>query len=396
MSSGRFALDDEVPAHPAHPTDTPQAQDIMAMLAELRRELDSARAERDELAQRLLAASTAPVQARPSPSPAAHPTHHPVPMYYPPPSPGAQGGFIGSQRHAKVALPSEYDGSRAKSRKFLEECWLYLDSNPMYPTDLDKMRFVLSYMKSGVAGTWSSNVTRRLMMGLNPYANYQAFLSDFEQRFAPLDEAATARTELTKLKQSDSVEDYITKFEGFADMAGFSDVDLTHRFKMGLKESVLKELYRMKPVPITLRQTQEAARQVELNYLEFQSFQSGKPAGNQKAAVSKQSAAPGWTPAQIPAAHTTQKEPDVRPMDIDKSRIGGSTVKGKCYACGQPGHHRGDPRCSHAVRAVTEERVQEIIRQAIAASVAAHLPAATPASAEPATPSGQVFEAARE
>ena len=55
----------------------------------------------------------------------------------------------------KLKTPTPFSGKRDDLRKFLQEIKIYLLANSdAYPSDLDKVLFVLSYMSEGDANLW--------------------------------------------------------------------------------------------------------------------------------------------------------------------------------------------------------------------------------------------------
>ena len=55
----------------------------------------------------------------------------------------------------KLKTPTPFSGKREDLRKFLQEIKIYLLANAdAYPTDLDKILVVLSYMSEGDAASW--------------------------------------------------------------------------------------------------------------------------------------------------------------------------------------------------------------------------------------------------
>ncbi|KZV81371.1 hypothetical protein EXIGLDRAFT_779772, partial [Exidia glandulosa HHB12029] len=70
-------------------------------------------------------------------------------------------------------------------------------------------------------------------------------------------------------------------------------------------------------------------------------------------------------PASMPTPVAPRREPDVKPMDVDRNRARFHTdgrVRGACYACGEVGHYAGDARCPHVARLVAAA-VAEAIRK---------------------------------
>ena len=57
----------------------------------------------------------------------------------------------------KVAAPSPYNGDQTKLDEFLGQCKLYLTlRHTNYPDDVQKILFILSYMKEGTTGPWAT------------------------------------------------------------------------------------------------------------------------------------------------------------------------------------------------------------------------------------------------
>ena len=55
----------------------------------------------------------------------------------------------------KMKVPTPFSGKREDLRKFLQEIKIYLLANrEVYPTNMDKVLFVLSYMRKGDANSW--------------------------------------------------------------------------------------------------------------------------------------------------------------------------------------------------------------------------------------------------
>src|SRR5260370_9911315 len=68
-------------------------------------------------------------------------------------SPSTSGA---SSRLPKVTLPNPYDGNQDKLDDFLGQCQLYLTlCGDDYPDDLQKILFILSYMKEGTTAPWA-------------------------------------------------------------------------------------------------------------------------------------------------------------------------------------------------------------------------------------------------
>jgi hypothetical protein len=62
---------------------------------------------------------------------------------------------VAKESKKKLNIPTPFTGKREDLRKFLQEVKIYLLANgDVYPTDLDKVLFVISYMNEGDVNSW--------------------------------------------------------------------------------------------------------------------------------------------------------------------------------------------------------------------------------------------------
>jgi len=286
-----------------------------------------------------------------------------------------------------VAVPDAFDGDRAKGQLFKEQCWLYVSDRPQeFPTDMSRIRFMLSYMKAGSASMWASNVTRELMSGRNVHPTFAAFEAEFDRHFVVADPAADAANKLDKIQQgSRPVEDFYSEFGRYANLSGYGPVELARKFKAGLRSATLEALYTLDPVPDTWTALGDAAMRKEQQWRERQALKASAPSRTPATA-----AAPSVTRANVPRqnaapAPTTNREPDVKPMEVDRgrARAAGGHTRGACFDCGSTEHYRGDARCPQQIRLV-----EDIIRRIQAGTG----PPAPAARTEPAVEQPKVFD----
>jgi len=114
----------------------------------------------------------------------------------------------------KVTTPNEYDSARDKADSFLKQLTLYFrDRAADFTSESDKIIFPLSYMKGGTARSWADQITKGILDGQNPYANFPAFQMEFKKYFSDPDAAATARCKLKLVHQGgQSVDEYTSEF----------------------------------------------------------------------------------------------------------------------------------------------------------------------------------------
>ncbi len=107
---------------------------------------------------------------------------------------------------------------------------------------------VLGLMK-GTTRTWALPYLKTITSGGVAFPNWMAFEDAFRKRFAPLDSAQSARDMLKTIKQGrGSVAEYITKFDQYSTLTGWSDADHRQRFYNGLDDHI-KDLFALSERP---------------------------------------------------------------------------------------------------------------------------------------------------
>jgi hypothetical protein len=104
-----------------------------------------------------------------------------------------------STREAKGADPEPFSGDRKKTESFLRSVRLNIALQPrVYPTELHKILYTLSWMKDGTAGAWAESLSTSFLdpETHNPYETFEEFLIAFESAFGEPDREFTARSQL--------------------------------------------------------------------------------------------------------------------------------------------------------------------------------------------------------
>ena len=89
-----------------------------------------------------------------------------------------------------------------------------------YPSDLDKILFVLSYMSEGDANSWkeeyvdSAEQTAAQTGTTLTFGTYKNFIAEIEKDFSPYDTPKDAIYEMKELKLGkSSIEEHVSKFK---------------------------------------------------------------------------------------------------------------------------------------------------------------------------------------
>lgn len=176
-----------------------------------------------------------------------------------------------------IAVPTPFDGTREKTKRFMHECELYIRGCPEYFTKQDankqpvvdeekKIMFVLSYMKSGTAASWAEQYSSRPKAGnaakgeKEQHDKYDSFKSEFLKAFEETHRGEKARYQLSKLVQGKySVDAYNTAFNDLIQYAGLNEVAMIHQYMQGLNDNIRDKLLLMENLPDTLQATQDKA-----------------------------------------------------------------------------------------------------------------------------------------
>ena len=124
----------------------------------------------------------------------------------------------------KIRQPLDFMGDRLEATNFLNTCCTYLHINKnAYPTEEDKIIFVLSFMEGGTAGLWKNAlIEEAYSVGIDGakvgFETFAAFVEKFKKAFEPLSPVQDAITKLKALQQMGLAEDYIATFQPLAEI----------------------------------------------------------------------------------------------------------------------------------------------------------------------------------
>jgi hypothetical protein len=312
-----------------------------------------------------------------------------------PPSPivAVQPRSPTTQGRLKPSPPTEFDGTRAKGKTFLNQCELYFMLRPSdFPDDETKVNWALSYMKSGRAATFAERaISYEVRRGTPKYDDWSDFKDDFEGRFCPRNESANAinrlETELYFQGRRD-VDEYLDEFEELILKSGYTD-PRAHviKFRRGLNPKIQNQIAESRedrPADDEPRKWYEAARRLDQNRQANEAFRgqfssrSAAPPPHSGSATGKLTApkvpltfANFATPAKPPPFSTTPKAPPpVVPMEIDAQRS--KRPPPTCYRCGQAGHMV--PQCPqrYDIRFMSPDESHEWVQHVLANQDAAN------------------------
>lgn len=259
-------------------------------------------------------------------------------------------------KEKRINLPTKFDGDRTKTKLFLNSCKVYLLVNKkIYDDDLTKIAFVLSLMEGGTAepirGQWEDEA---MELDLNNkekgFGTWKEFTKKFLTTFQGDDGVKRAIHKMQKLKQTGTVDDYITNFRTWAAMSKITELTvLQDYFFKGLNQGIVTKILSHSVQPTDMEGYYTMAINLDMQYQHIQRYRdkSTEHDGKKKNFFRK----PGKQLWKL-----TNEE-------RDKLR-----KEGRCFRCREVGHmanecpqnagsSRTPPRCQ--VRTVEQEENKE-------------------------------------
>jgi hypothetical protein len=166
------------------------------------------------------------------------------------PAPPAQVAATNGGGALKGNPPTPFTGERSKSRGFLNAFNLFKETNRHNETmknPYSRVTLALTYMTSDLMESWKEDQLQQLRDHVNAGTpdtdelHWQSFEADFRTSFTNTNAAKEACTELTKLKQVDSLDEYIARFKQLARLRNlpFTEHSTIEQFKLRLKGGLL-------------------------------------------------------------------------------------------------------------------------------------------------------------
>lgn len=247
----------------------------------------------------------------------------------------------------KLKTPTPFSGKREDLRKFLQEIKIYLLANgDAYPTDLDKVLFVLSYMSDGDANSWKEEFfdTAEQKAAQDQSAlklgTYDELINQIIKDFSPYDAPKDAIYEMKELKMGNTtIEEHVSKFKMLVTRSKLEKNDaVTEYFRETLPIPLQRNILSLPTPPTKLDEWYEWAIKLQNNFMRM------------KSAISKMQNRGGSTTSNSNKKTNergprrfyfdpTQKDPNA--MDVDSMSTEERTAlmkKGACFICRTIGH----------------------------------------------------------
>lgn len=239
----------------------------------------------------------------------------------------------------KIGHPTTFNGDLTIAQQWVNQVLTYLTLNEaIYNTDEKKIIFAISFMSEGTAAAWASARNAKALKtddsGVRKgWGTWLEFGTDFAKAFNYGDHELRARGKLQSMKQTGTVDDYISEFRTQAGISNITDDRaLIGYFQMGIKPYLMNRIYAMETVPTTIEVWMEKAALFDDNFRTAQNVSQNNP---HHGAFQR--------PQFKPKFHQTARPRDPNAMDVDRITLSPEEKdryfkEALCFECGQRGH----------------------------------------------------------
>lgn len=249
----------------------------------------------------------------------------------------------------KLKTPTPFSGKRDDLRKFLQEIKIYLLANSdAYPTNLDKVLFVLSYMSEGDANSWKEEFfdTAEQKAAQNnatlSLGTYDELIALIVKDFSPYDAPKDAIYEMKELRMGNntSIEEHVSKFKMLVTRSKLAKNDaVVEYFRETLPIPLQRNVMSLSVPPTNLDGWYEWAVKLQNNFLRMKNAISktqNRGSSNSSNNNNKKTTEKG--PRRF---YFDQSQKDPNAMDVDSMTTEERTAlmkKGACFICRMIGH----------------------------------------------------------
>lgn len=232
----------------------------------------------------------------------------------------------------RQAQPSKFSGDEDEVEHFIHSCRLSFKVEGDKLSEEKKVLFATSYL-DGRAKTWFMSLLNEDSSLPACMSTFTGFAEQLRLAFVNVDVEVKAADELSALKQTGEVKDYIVKFRNLATKVGWNDEALSSRFLNGLRAEFFNQIVLM-------------GRKKDLQGVILQAIEVDRRFNSTKS-LPHATAAPMPRPMPQDNTRTPPLPAQGDPMEIDamrgeprpRPRLPRWNLRGICFACGQRGHY---------------------------------------------------------
>ena len=252
-----------------------------------------------------------------------------------------QPGNTNDAREVKMNYPKTFTGNRNETKRFMQDCDLYLTINDkIYDTDMKKIGFVTALMNDGDAASWKEQFIENCIVtsGANntplTLGTFLAFKHDLHEAFTPYDAPGDALEKMKNLrmKSDDSIDDHVAKFKMLVTSSGLStSAAIIDLYRESLPNALQRRILFLEKPPTTMDGWYEWSTRLHHQWKRMQRI-----LGRETRTTPKKQNNNGGR-----KFHFTRQNRDPDAMDIDAltyEERGTLMKEGKCFNCRNVGH----------------------------------------------------------
>lgn len=242
--------------------------------------------------------------------------------------------------------PEHFEGASSSISPFIAQVTVYTElQQRKFRTDIQKVLFAGSCFRKDAAKWWA------VQLGMRPrppwFYSWNLFIDTLHSFFGKGDRKVAAADAIDRLRQTDSVASYLSKFLSLRVELDWNESAVCFAFKKGLKEEIRRGLVYVRPQPRSFQHLTEVAldfdRQLfaERRTSERNDRSEGhKQSSKRRDTAHHRSERPSQNQATPSRTEATSKKPVRGPLsDAEKQR---RFKNGLCLVCGSDKHLRSE------------------------------------------------------
>lgn len=238
-------------------------------------------------------------------------------------------------KRGKIRSPELFEGDHADTVRFIYDCDLFLNYHATgYPTDQDKIMFVLSHMKTGTAGAWGQNFvkTHTDNAGALTLGTYANFKDELKKAFSPALTEETAKIKLDSMLQgSKDFDEFRAEFMRLMNESGINEEKTKiHLFLKNLQPRIAQQIMMIDPLPDNLAAVMEKAANINSGFQRARALYGGRP--------SRVRYFEGFGGSTTGSQPKIKQEEGLGIRKLTQAERERYQKEGRCFNCGETGH----------------------------------------------------------
>jgi hypothetical protein len=246
--------------------------------------------------------------------------------------------------------PEQFDGSASKAESFLSalQNYYYLNET-LFSDESRRVAAALSHFKVGTpAGEWARDKQNAALSATRVYyGTWNDFLDDFKKHFVPVQTEQQAMNAIwTVHMKNRPFHEWYQEWSTYASRSGANDATKMYAFRQALPRGLNDKLSGVTPVPTTLTELVNKARDFDQQYRLW----AQPDRGNASSFRPKGPRMRGTTIEDPSINHADANIQEFKQKKLSKEERDKRTANNECYYCGHAGHFARECRSRPAGR----------------------------------------------